>query len=699
MQYTHMPYRPNRAHLLLLLLLALLALASAAPAAFAKENPVRYRVETFQTQATNGVRNIIVGIWITPQQGYHFYANNPGDTGRPTEIIPKSLLPDMTILYPKGTQTKDVFDPTASVMIHEGETPFFIRFPATDTVTSISFSVTLLLCSDSNCWPVQQSLTAAWTSADTLPLANDQPWWKDLEQFTAITPAENGTIQTVGETSAATLAAELGVQLPSGSGAADSLAPSSPAGNTLSPQKARTAATTNAPTSMRVPQTTATPQLLKDTPPERAVTNIEKPTDSVSPFFNPTTGYTLTPRYHLPSLEVTSLGTAILFGLLAGFILNFMPCVLPVISLKLSALVSASSVVDERQRIAKFRQHNIWFAVGVMVWFAALAAILSVAEKAWGQIFQDERLVTGLMLIVFLLGLSIFGVFELPMLNLKGNTNQENGRKSAFYTGLLATLLATPCSGPFLGGVLGWAFLQPAIVLSVILLAVGLGMASPYLCLAVWPGLVRHFPKPGAWTITLQHLVGFFLMGTAGYLLTVLPSAKLPDLLILLWVTALAAWIWGQFAGLNASPVRRWTVRILCILMIAVPLLYERSGTADASPWKPFEQQQFLASLGKQNIMMDFSADWCPNCKILEHTVLTDENRARWAAKYNIVFIKVDLTRSNEKGQALLSALGSQSIPVVALFPAGDGAAAPIVLRDLFTTDVADAALQEAFGN
>ncbi|WBF67345.1 thioredoxin domain-containing protein [Desulfovibrio subterraneus] len=710
------PYTPAASSLVLLAVLALFITAGAASRAFSAQKstlPVSFRTEVFRLNsqlptagnALSGTAakgaSILVAVWIEPQEGYHFYANDPGDSGRPTDIVPAAPSRDMTLLYPVGIAAKDVFDPAATVMIHETATPFFIHLPDGGTAGSLPFAARLLLCSDSNCWPVHEKLTAEWNEENTpLATAETQAWWPTLARYTAkpALQSETAAVKTAPDVTA--LAQELGVSLPSsgtkslgqdlpqpGAGKAPGLGQTGSAKETTGQATGLNAGTAPSATSV-------TPSS-----PTSVAVPLKKTQGTHSPFFSPDSGYSLSPRYHMQSLEVTTIGAAIFFGLLAGFILNFMPCVLPVISLKLSSLVSASGIIDEHKRMASFREHNIWFALGIMVWFFMLAAIFLAAGTAWGQLFQDERLVTGLMLLMFALGLSTFGIFELPMLALHGSTAQQSGKWSAFSTGLLATLLATPCSGPFLGGVLGWAFLQPPLVLAAILLAVGSGMALPYAGMAIFPGLVRHFPKPGNWTVVLQRVVGFFLMGTTGYLLTILPADNLPFLLALLWVTALAAWLWGTFADFNAPRGRRWLVRSLCVALIALPLVYDSTPTTQSIPWKPFRQEQFLSSLGKENMLVDFTADWCPNCKILESTVLTADNRTRWAAEYGITYIKVDLTRHNEEGQALLKALGSQSIPVVALFPKGDKASRPLVLRDLFTTDLAESALKEVFGN
>lgn len=167
-----------------------------------------------------------------------------------------------------------------------------------------------------------------------------------------------------------------------------------------------------------------------------------------------------TPRFPQESLEPTALGTALFLGLLAGLILNVMPCVLPVLTMKVSALLSSSGYETEGQRLAHFREHNVLFAAGILTWFLVLAFCVGALGLAWGGLFQNTHLVYGLLILVFLLSLSLFDVFTLPVLDFKVGASR-NPKTQAYLTGLVATLLATPCSGPLLGGVLGWAALQP----------------------------------------------------------------------------------------------------------------------------------------------------------------------------------------------------------------------------------------------
>jgi len=307
----------------------------------------------------------------------------------------------------------------------------------------------------------------------------------------------------------------------------------------------------------------------------------------------------------------------------------------------------------------------------------------------------------GLLVVVFGLGLSMFGLFTLPVLDLKavaatGTTG--SGRAQPFFTGLVATLLATPCSGPLLGGVLGWAFQQPPEIMAFVFTSVGLGMALPYLVLAARPGLVRHFPRPGAWTGTLEQLVGFFLMGTALYLLTILPDAWMMPALVSLLAVAFAAWMWGRWGGLDASPRRRTAVRFAASALVAATVWLAFAPSAPSARWEPFEPAGFRDMLGREMLIVDFTADWCPNCKLLEQTTLSDAAVSEWAQRYGARLVRVDMTAESPEAQALLRSLGSSSIPVVALFPKGILSASPVVLRDLFTTGQMEQGLLEAFG-
>jgi len=409
------------------------------------------------------------------------------------------------------------------------------------------------------------------------------------------------------------------------------------------------------------------------------------PTSQLAPVT--TTGeikWDFSPVYAQPSLEVSGLITAIFLGLLAGLILNAMPCVLPVISLKLSSVLATCSFESECNRRKVFRTHNILFSLGIMTWFVALAVLLAVTGQAWGEIFQQSWMIMTLTAIVFALSLSLFGLYSLPVIDLKFDQGTGNPKVQAYFTGLLATLLATPCSGPFLGGVLGWALTQPPAVIMTVFLSIGLGMTTPYLLLIVFPDLVRFLPKPGPWVQMVEKIVAFFLAGTCIYLINILPDTLVLPTLILVWLTVPAAWLWGK-AGPELPAAKRWTFRLAGLLLFAGALAWTTMPEKRDFHWVNFEAADVAKQLGQTPMLIDFTADWCPTCKVLERTVLTEENLAKWQEKYDITFVRVDLTENNPEGEKLLHALGSRSIPVAAFIGLGENARRPIVLRDIFT--------------
>jgi len=393
--------------------------------------------------------------------------------------------------------------------------------------------------------------------------------------------------------------------------------------------------------------------------------------------------WSFTPTYLQPGLEVSSLLSAILMGLLAGLILNIMPCVLPVVSLKLSALLNSSSIDTEDERIRAFREHNAFFALGVISFFMVLATVLGATGQAWGALFQNQWLVLTAAGLILALSLSLFGLYHLPVIDLKFGIKSKNPRIQAFFTGNLATLLATPCSGPFLGGVLGWSLIQGGGVIFTVFASIGLGMAFPYLLLIANPRLSRFLPRSGPWIGYVEKGIAFFLVGTAVYLAGIALGDAVLRVLAPLWAMVLGGWLWVRTR--SARPSTRWALRTASLALVAAMVVWTAPDHADESAWEPFDPVSLHGRIGQERLFVSFTADWCPTCKVLEATVLTPQNVARWKREHDIAFIKVDLTGRNVEGEALLRSLGSMSIPAAALFPPGKKGGSPLVLRDLYT--------------
>ncbi|NDV20615.1 cytochrome C biogenesis protein [Pseudodesulfovibrio sp. JC047] len=399
---------------------------------------------------------------------------------------------------------------------------------------------------------------------------------------------------------------------------------------------------------------------------------------------SPVIDWQFSPTYLQPGLEVSSLLSAILMGLLAGLILNIMPCVLPVVSLKLSALLGANTTEDGKNPVAAFREHNVFFILGVLSFFLFLAIVLGATGQAWGALFQYQWLVLAIAAIMGALGLSLFGLFHLPVIDLKFGAGHANPRKQAFFTGMLTTLLATPCSGPFLGGVLGWALIQGPLVIATVFISIGIGMSSPYILMIINPKLARFLPKSGPWIEYVEKGIAFFLLGTAFYLIAIALGSESLRILAPLWTLLFGGWLWIRTKAARSNT--KWSIRLATIALLVASIVWTLPPAVENNPWADFHPVATQQKMGKEILFLDFTADWCPTCKVLEATVLTDKNISRWKQAYSITFIKVDMTDRNPEAEALLKALGSRSIPTAAIFTK-ESPSTPIVLRDLFTVD------------
>ncbi|MCR5562167.1 MAG: thioredoxin family protein [Desulfovibrio sp.] len=407
--------------------------------------------------------------------------------------------------------------------------------------------------------------------------------------------------------------------------------------------------------------------------------------------------FRFTPRFADQSSEVTGLGAALLFGMLAGLLLNIMPCVLPVIVFKVTGILLMAGV-EEQEKKRRFRDHNVFFAAGVVTFFTLLALLLGFADLMWGQIFQSRAVLVCLLLFVFLMGLSLLGVFTLPIIDLKVGTNNARPRLSAYLTGLTATLLATPCSGPLLGGVLAWAFVQSQLILTIVFWGIGIGMALPYLLFALCPGVAFLLPRPGRWMQIFQHIAGFFLLGTAVYFFSILPPEMHQRLLSILLVVAACAWLWGQFCGVNAPVIRRRVAGAVGLALLIGACAWAVRPADPKPQWKPLTAEYLAENLGKKLILIEFTADWCPNCKFMEATVLKSDRMNALKKRYDVELVRADLTETDAWAMRLLEALGSRSIPLTAVFPKGEGASSPFVLRDVYGAGMLEHALGKAAG-
>lgn len=587
--------------------------------------------------------------------GYHAYAHDPGEAGRPTSLtFTIGGGAPVPVFYPQGALQRDYYDPDVTVKVYEGTVRLFMKLPKGSEGAAYHALLSQLLCSSSNCMPVDTNLNG--TVPKVLPPLEREPWhqeWTEIRSQASHTPDE----------------AQIGTSQPFGS--ADEPA-SKPGRDNM------------AQSSSNLP--------VQPAPYASADANDNESSPLPPP---PDFSIQLEPVYENTALEIFSLSKALLLGILAGLLLNAMPCVLPVLTFKVTGLLMTST--DSKAGLAQFRTHNIYFVAGILTLFTILAVVLGAADLMWGQLYQSQEFLLVMLLLIFLMGLSMLGVFTLPVFDFKAFTRTKNPRLQAYLTGLVSTILATPCSGPLLGGVLGWAFTQPLPVLIVVFWSVGVGMSVPYIFLSIFPKFANALPRPGAWMQVFEHIVGFLIMGTCLYLLSILPERMHMQVLSALLIVALAAFLLGQFCGVNAPRFRRHIGGVLFTAMLLGAVFFALRPPAPEAVWKTFQPHEFVQSLGNKAMLVEFTADWCPNCKFMEATVFTEKRLSMLQQKYNLEFVRVDLTDANAYGIKLLGLLGSRSIPLTALFPAGEGASRPLVLRDVFSATSLEHAAKKVF--
>jgi len=406
-----------------------------------------------------------------------------------------------------------------------------------------------------------------------------------------------------------------------------------------------------------------------------------------------------------------SLWLALFYGFLGGLILNLMPCVLPVISLKIFGFIKQSG--DSRAAILS---HGLAFTAGIFAWFLGLAAVIIAlksggSEVTWAFQFQNPWFNIAIGSVVFVFALNLAGVFEFVLPG-KASTAMENagsgsGLSGSFFQGVFATLLATPCTAPFLGSALGFAFSQSAAVILAMFASVALGMALPYLLLSAQPGWMKFLPRPGAWMERLKQFMAFPLLATLVWILSILGGQRGVEGIV--WFSAFllglafAAWLYGAFCGPLASTKQRTIALLLVVATISgggwyfLGQKFTQIGKANANSiaWVDFSEARVKTELAAgRKVFVDFTADWCITCKFNERTAIDTPAVRALLAEKNIVPVKADWTNSNPEITAALKSFGRVGVPLYVLYPAKDPAN-PIVLPELLTESILIEALKK----
>ncbi|HEY4282845.1 MAG TPA: protein-disulfide reductase DsbD domain-containing protein [Chthoniobacterales bacterium] len=412
---------------------------------------------------------------------------------------------------------------------------------------------------------------------------------------------------------------------------------------------------------------------------------------------------TIVARPVQPAQPSRGIATFLFFGFLGGFILNLMPCVLPVISLKIFGFVQQAG--QSRRKI--FRS-GLAFTAGIFTWFIGLALVLIALKSAgrdvtWGGLqFTNAYFVLGLSVIVLVFALNLFGVFEisLPQSLTRGllASSERKGNIGSFFQGVFATVLATPCTAPFLGTALGFAFTQSPLVILSMFVAIAAGMSAPYLLLSVQPAWLRFLPQPGPWMVHVKQFMGFLLLATLLFLLYVLGAQRGLDGAIwascFLLVLAIACWMKGVFLIPTASAAKRAiSLIIMSALIIFSGFYFIGDKFVSARPdiaqvqsgdWQPFTPERLQNERDQgHTVFVDFTAAWCLTCKFNEKSVLESAAVREAFQRRGVVKMKADWTNGDPVITKLLQHFGRPGVPLYVLYRGKSEE--PIVFPELLT--------------
>jgi thiol:disulfide interchange protein len=414
-------------------------------------------------------------------------------------------------------------------------------------------------------------------------------------------------------------------------------------------------------------------------------------------------GWTLAADGPSVSASSESLWKFLLFGFLGGLILNLMPCVLPVISLKIFGFIQHAG--QDRRRILR---SGLAFVAGIFAWFIGLALLLIGLKSAgreitWAFQFTNPYFVLGMSAVVLAFALNLFGVFEISLpqsanRGLLGWTARE-GDAGSFFQGVFATVLATPCTAPFLGTALGFAFTQSGWTILLMFVAIAAGMSSPYFLLSAQPAWMRLLPKPGAWMVHVKQLMGFLLLATLLFLLWVLGAQRGTEGIIwascFLLALSVACWMKGAFLVPTASfPSRLLSLMLMLVLVLGSGWYFigekfrsTRLAAGESKlegDWQPFTPQRLEDELKQgRSVFVDFTAAWCLTCKFNEANVLEAAAVRDAFQRHGVVKIKADWTNADPAITKILKQFGRPGVPMYVLYPGKN--AEPILFPELLT--------------
>ncbi len=408
----------------------------------------------------------------------------------------------------------------------------------------------------------------------------------------------------------------------------------------------------------------------------------------------------------------SALFRALGLALIGGIILNLMPCVFPVLFIKALSLVQSSQTERRHMRL-----HGLVYTLGILVSFWVVVAVLLALRAGgqhlgWGFQFQSPEFLAVMALLLFFLGLSLAGMFEigLTLTSAGGSLAQKQGYSGSFFTGVLAMVVATPCTAPFMGVAIGYALAQPSWVSFLVFTALGLGLAIPYLLLAFQPAWTRILPRPGAWMEVLKQATAVPIFATVIWIVWLFTSSTsanaLAGLLLAFLLLGVAGWVLGRWPARRIPSV---IAAVILLLAVALPVWASHaftsgpaqlrvvsqngvgsSGTSPSDPkdWQPFTPGIVASYQAKgRPVLVDFTANWCLSCQVNERAVLDRPEVEKHLQDSGIALVRADWTHHDDDIAKTLAELGRSGVPAYALYPA-DAGQPPVVLPEVLTSSI-----------
>lgn len=401
---------------------------------------------------------------------------------------------------------------------------------------------------------------------------------------------------------------------------------------------------------------------------------------------------------------------ALFFAFLGGLILNLMPCVFPVLSIKALSLINLNEKEEN-----KTRQYGLSYTAGILISFGLIAATLLILKASgeqigWGFQLQNPIVITILIYLVFIVGLNLSGFFDFSskLSNIGQGLTQKSGHAGAFFTGVLATIVATPCTAPFMGAAMGFALTQPPAISMLVFLTLGLGLAFPYLILCYAPALRAKLPRPGAWMETFRQFLAFPMFITAAWLVWVLSQqisslAVLSALLGLIAVT-LMIWLKKNWPRNKVGRIFALILFITSLIFVIIPLTNTGASENQAQKitsefWEKFSLEALDKALqSDQAVFVEMTAAWCITCKVNEKVALNIDSTKKIFKERNIKYLKGDWTNKDAIITQYLESFNRSGVPIYVYYGAPDEQTGerpnPVLLPQILTPGIVHDAVQ-----